>query len=363
MASPVVVLLLFLVFAQFLLIMHLMHQKDVRDAETATAAFNKLPPPVAAEQQARVAMAETKTAGVAPAAAAAAAAVRTSSKPAGVAVSLLLHAPKWFQRRYTMMVQNVINNVPSNWAVQIFYTPSGQSQAGIDMNKGLVRLVEQGRVILTPISPDVLKQRKKRFELMYHEWIWENMVADRVLVFGGNSIMCSNTAQNLSSYDEWDYVGAPWDFKKGVGGDGSISLRNRTLMLQVIEYELSKFDDALEKSVAYKRWGQDDIFFISRILEMKQKGLIPHIKLATKEVTRKFGAIGSVWNEDVVAISGTVPGLSDEDRNKLIMACPDIKMVYPALHNPACFGAVPESDKCAASICALKPKTERKGGC
>jgi len=345
MAGLLVTVLLIVIGAQFMLIMHLLHNKHVNIVEPKA----KLPPPLTIA----VSSSSRELAPVRP----------TRSKIVGVAVTLLLHAPKWFQRRYSIMVQNALNNVPSNWAVQIFYTPSGQSQLGIDMNKGLVRLIQEGRVLLTAISPEVLKQRKKRFELMYHEWIWENMVADRVLMFGGNSIMCSNTGQNLTSYDEWDYVGAPWDFKKGVGGDGSISLRNRTLMLEVIHYELSKYDDALERSVAYKKWGQDDTFFISRILEMQQKGLLQHTKLAPREVTRKFGAIGKEWNEDVMVISGTVPGLSDEDRNKLIMACPDIKMVFPALHNPACFGAVPESDKCAASICALKPKTERRGGC
>lgn len=263
------------------------------------------------------------------------------------------------------MVHNALLNVPADWAVQIFYTPSGQSQAGIDMNKGLVRLIAAGRVVLTPIDPEVLKQRKKRFELMYHEWIWANMVADRVLMFGGNSIMCSNTGQTLAAYDAWDWVGAPWDFKKGIGGDGSISLRNRTVMLEVIAYELGKVDDPLERSVAYKKWGQDDIFFVSRILEMQalRPPLLPHVRLAPREVTMKFGAIGSAWNDDVVVAAGTLPGLTDDDRNKFIMACPDIKMVYPALHNPACFGAVPEADKCGASICALKPKTERRGGC
>lgn len=349
------------VLAQFLIIMHLLHHKDPH--ASAACMPSKFQDASNSDSSSRTARSEkdlslttqTSSDGTSP--------VKTV-KYAGVAVSLLLHAPKWFQRRYTQMVHNVINNIPTNWAVQIFYTPSGQSQAGIDMNKGLSRLIQQGKVILTAIAPSVLLQRKKRFELMYHEWIWENMVADRVLMFGGNSIMCSNTAQNISSYDEWAYVGTPWDFKKGVGGDGAISLRNRTLMLQVIQYELSKYDDLLEKSMAYKKWGQDDTFFVSRILEMQAKDLLPlSAKLAPRSVTLKFGASGSAWHEDMMVISGTLPGLSDDDRNKAIMACPDIKMVYPALHNPACFGAVPESDKCAASICALKPREQRRGGC
>mgnify|MGYP006449979597 CR=1 FL=1 len=36
----------------------------------------------------------------------------TEKKYAGVAAVVLLHAPKWFQRRYTIMVQNIHNNIP-----------------------------------------------------------------------------------------------------------------------------------------------------------------------------------------------------------------------------------------------------------
>jgi hypothetical protein len=85
----------------------------------------------------------------------------------GVAVALLLHAPKWFQRRYTVMVQSVFNVIPSTWKVQLFYTPSGASQVGIDLNRGLRRMIDDGKVVLTPIDPEVWSQRKKRIELMY----------------------------------------------------------------------------------------------------------------------------------------------------------------------------------------------------
>lgn len=56
-----------------------------------------------------------------------------ASKPkvyGGVAATLLLHAPAWFQRRYTMMIQNTVANIPDDWVVQIFYTAVGQSKKG-----------------------------------------------------------------------------------------------------------------------------------------------------------------------------------------------------------------------------------------
>ena len=42
--------------------------------------------------------------------------------------------------------------------------------------------------------------------------------------------------------------------------------------------------------------------------------------------------------------------------------CPEIKMIFPSLHDPSCFGAKPNGEKCKKSICALRDPP-RKGGC
>ena len=44
----------------------------------------------------------------------------------GVAVCLFLHTPNWFQRRYTIMIQNIQSKIPRNWTIQIFYTGKGK---------------------------------------------------------------------------------------------------------------------------------------------------------------------------------------------------------------------------------------------
>ena len=38
----------------------------------------------------------------------------------GVAVAIMLNQPLWFQRRYTFIVQNVLNNIPKNWKVDFY---------------------------------------------------------------------------------------------------------------------------------------------------------------------------------------------------------------------------------------------------
>jgi hypothetical protein len=279
----------------------------------------------------------------------------------GVAVSLFLHTPTWFQRRYTVMVRNIRANLPSNWAIQIFYTGKGQSLNGININKGLQRMIENKEIIVTFLPENIGKLKRKQYEVWTERWIWENMVADHVLTFGGNAVLCGNSPRVITDFIHFDYIGAPWNFKKGVGGDGGISLRNRKTIVSVIDYELSK-TDILSRDTAYKSWGQEDIFFVSRMMEMNQL-LNKSYRLATRNDTLQFAAIESYANQEVLGASGILAGLSNEDRDKFITYCPEIKMLYPSLHDPNCFGASPNSELCSKSICALRNKTQRKGGC
>ena len=281
----------------------------------------------------------------------------------GAAVFLNLHQPTWFQRRYSMMIQNVDSNIPADWVIQVFWTAEGQSKAGIDINRGgLQRLIDSGRLVLTTISPSIFAKKRKKYELMVEPWIWENMLSDTVFLFGGTSVICSNSPYKITNFTRWDYIGSPWSFKKGIGGDGAISIRNRTLMLSALNYELNKIKDPVKRAVAYKNWGQEDQFFISRILEMQKEGLVSP-KLAPKEETLKFSAIDNKLNNDVFVVSGTLAGVPYDDRQKFHNYCPEIKMFYPTMHDPSCFGAEPDGDKCALTICALRPKNLRRGGC
>jgi hypothetical protein len=102
----------------------------------------------------------------------------------GVAVCLFLHTPTWFQRRYTMMIRNVKDNLPPDWAIQIFYTGSGQSERGLTNNPGLEAMIAKKDIILTVIPQELLKVKKKYYQLWTEKWLWENMVADQVLTFG-----------------------------------------------------------------------------------------------------------------------------------------------------------------------------------
>lgn len=277
----------------------------------------------------------------------------------GVAVTMMLHSPTWYQRRYSLMIQNTVSTLPADWVVQIFYTAKGQSQAGLDINPGINRFIKSGEVILT-LLPKHLEKIKK-YQLMFEPWTWRNMLADKVLLFGGGSVICSNSLYTINDFIQYDYIGAPWRHYNGVGGDGQISLRNRLHMLAAIHYALEKVDIADHKT-AWKSWGQEDHFYVTTLLEMATLKRIDSL-IASKAATYQFAAIGSYVNDTVFAASGTIPEADYQSRDLFLSYCPEAKIHYPSMHDPNCFGASPHGEECAKTVCALRPKTMRKGGC
>ena len=63
-----------------------------------------------------------------------------------------------------------------------------------------------------------------------------------------------------------------------------------------------------------------------------------------------------------LAITSTLAGAARESREALIEACPEVKMIFPALSEPGCFGAPSalDRDACYESLCVTNP---RDAGC
>ena len=74
------------------------------------------------------------------------------------------------------------------------------------------------------------------------------------------------------------------------------------------------------------------------------------------QVIERFSAFGGVANTSAFAVSGTLPQVSLQERQDMIEACPEMRIFFPSLHEPGCFGAELQREACAASICALNPK-------
>jgi hypothetical protein len=88
--------------------------------------------------------------------------------------------------------------------------------------------------------------------------------------------------------------------------------------------------------------------------------------LATPNDTLRFGGVvnltdGSSLKHLPLVVSGTMARLAYEERDSVLKHCPEIKIIFPSLHEPACFGAHPDPAKCRLSICALQENLPSHG--
>lgn len=178
------------------------------------------------------------------------------------------------------MVQNIYNNIPPGVKIQIFHSHDKSTIAGLEMSQSILELQARGVVVLTPISPELLRMKKKKVQLLTDPWVWRHMLGEKVLLFAGTTAICSNAPHSLGDFLHFDYIGSPWTAYKGFGGEGGISVRSRQLMLDILRFEEDRDRQAwtgdpsglpeymLEKSL---RRGAEDDFFVSRILQMRKK--------------------------------------------------------------------------------------------
>lgn len=262
---------------------------------------------------------------------------KPNNKPEGVAMTVMLRAPKWFHRRYTAMLHNALANIPTTWSLQVFYNEPWLKKDVLPLHPGLERLRSHPRIIWTPLQDELTKKKPK--EVMKSKWLWESVAAENVLTFTGNGVFCANSKTTVEDFLEHDYVGVPWGKFHGVGGDAvSHSRRKRSDMIRILD----KYPPEPEMGSV------DSHYFAKHLIE---EGTA---KMANVSTTVLFGGVTDDTETAPFVVSGTQANLEFKRREALLHVCPELNIIFPSLHEPNCFGAHPNPEKCKASICALQ---------
>jgi hypothetical protein len=98
----------------------------------------------------------------------------------------------------------------------------------------------------------------------------------------------------------------------------------------------------------------DYLYFVKYLVQDKVA------RIADVATTYAFGGVSDPEFCPFV-VSGTQASLNWTSRDALLAVCPELKVIFPSLHEPSCFGAHPDGDKCKATICALQDKLPLSG--
>ena len=67
--------------------------------------------------------------------------------------------------------------------------------------------------------------------------------------------------------------------------------------------------------------------------------------------TRRFVSSDDWWGRGAVGAVGTMGGLNHTARQQFLDYCPELKMLFPVLHYPDCFGSEPNPLMCIKALC------------
>jgi hypothetical protein len=223
----------------------------------------------------------------------------------GVAVTTFLGAPKWFQNRYSLMINQVLAMLDDDWLVQIVYDPS-QKMAVEGINyPGVQRQIRRGRVALTPVPASMKKVKKNA--LLLSTWFWESLLAEKVLLFGGTAALCANTPYEVANYTQFDYIGAPWGAFQGRGGEGGVSLRSRTAILTAVR----DYSEHAQRAGPSSNVAKEDAVLVRALLEQGRL-----VRVATPQVR----PVESFCFRHCLRVSGR-SGLSSASPVRLPVGC------------------------------------------
>ncbi|KAI1326411.1 hypothetical protein F5Y16DRAFT_375201 [Xylariaceae sp. FL0255] len=160
-------------------------------------------------------------------------------------------------------------------------------------------------------------------------FLWTDLAPyEKVLLFQADSILCSAAPAHADDFLEYDLIGAPIDARFGTGFNGGLSLRNRALVLAVIERWNFTADSTAPGAARESMY--EDQWFYKRLKEIaddrfaaNEMGLT--VNLPDFETAARF-AVETVYAERPLGYHQPARW-QQENMGEIMAYCPEVSMV------------------------------------
>ncbi|KAH7412659.1 hypothetical protein BKA64DRAFT_659302 [Cadophora sp. MPI-SDFR-AT-0126] len=162
--------------------------------------------------------------------------------------------------------------VPPDWRFR--FMGSLESVEYLNTSRAIRNHVASGKLDLTYIPANMTTGSQEEISrFLTTLWLYETVLqpAEWLLVFQTDSMLCANSRQTLNSWLDYDWVGAPWNPNGRFGGNGGLSLRR-----------VSKIIDVLRNQQRIPNTEPEDVWLTDRL------GHRPGAKLANGTMSLTF---------------------------------------------------------------------------
>ncbi|TAQ88301.1 hypothetical protein B7494_g3393 [Chlorociboria aeruginascens] len=129
--------------------------------------------------------------------------------------------------------------VPPDWRFR--FMGSVDSVSLVNSSRAIRSQVAAGKLDLTYIPANMSTGSQEEISrFLTTLWLYEVVLqpAEWLLVFQTDSILCANSRQSLNNWLDYDWVGAPWNPTSKFGGNGGLSLRRVSAIIEVLRNQV-----------------------------------------------------------------------------------------------------------------------------
>lgn len=137
--------------------------------------------------------------------------------------------------------------VPPEWRFR--FMGSDESIASLNQSHAIRDQVRIGKLDLTHIPSNMTTGSQEEISrFLTTRWLYETLLqpAEHLLVFQTDSMLCANSQQSLNEWLDFDWVGAPWHPEGKWGGNGGLSLRKVSAILDILRNQVRAHGTAPE---------------------------------------------------------------------------------------------------------------------
>ncbi|KAK3333985.1 hypothetical protein B0T19DRAFT_355085 [Cercophora scortea] len=137
------------------------------------------------------------------------------------------------------LMLHFISVVPPDWRFR--FMGSFESVEYLNQSVAIRSQVAAGKLDLTYIPANMTTASGEEISrFLTTLWLYEVVLqpAEWLLIFQTDSILCANSRQTINDYLEYDWVGAPWDTNGRYGGNGGLSLRRVSAMIDILRNQV-----------------------------------------------------------------------------------------------------------------------------
>ncbi|TPX16322.1 uncharacterized protein E0L32_003971 [Thyridium curvatum] len=137
------------------------------------------------------------------------------------------------------LMLHFISVVPPDWRFR--FMGSNESVEFISRSAAIREHVKAGKLDLTYIPNNVtIKDQEDISSFLTTRWLYEYTLqpAEWLLVFQTDSMLCANSMNTIDDYLHYHWIGAPWGPNRYWGGNGGLSIRRVSAIVEVLREQV-----------------------------------------------------------------------------------------------------------------------------